>query len=211
MEIQVGNIISSGSHGNCIVYHGIIMVDVGVPFSMIKPYLKDLKLIVLTHIHSDHFNLKTIKKIAFERPTIRFFCGEWMLPYMDGVKNIDVCEIGKLYDYGLFKISAIKAYHDTPNIGVRIFKDNHKLIHITDTNTLEGITAMFYNEYYLESNYNSETIWETIKALEEKGEYAYMRGSINTHLSEIQCNDFFYANKGENSKLIRLHETRSYL
>ena len=79
MEVA-GNIISSGSHGNCVIYHKIIAVDVGVPFSMIKPYLKDLKLIVLTHVHFDHFNLKTIKKIAFERPTIRFFCGEWMLP-----------------------------------------------------------------------------------------------------------------------------------
>lgn len=208
MEVA-GNVISSGSHGNCVIYHKIIAVDVGVPFSMIKPYLKDLKLIVLTHVHFDHFNLKTIKKIAFERPTIRFFCGEWMLHHMDEIKNIDVCEIGKLYDYGVFKICAIKAYHDTPNIGVRIFKDSHKLIHITDTNTLEGITAKNYDEYYLESNYNSDTIWDTINTLESQGKYAYMRGSINTHLSEQQCNEFFYKNKKDNSRLIRLHETKT--
>ena len=211
MEVQAGNIVSSGSHGNCIIYHEIIAVDVGVPFSMIKPYLKDLKLIVLTHIHFDHFNLKTIKKIAFERPTIRIFCGEWMLPYLTGIKNIDVCEIGKLYDYGEFQICAIKAYHDTPSIGVRIFKDNHKLIHITDTNTLAGITARNYDEYYLESNYSEPIAERMIQQAREKGEFTHIIGSINSHLSEEQCNDFYYNNKSQHSKLIRLHETKSYL
>ena len=51
MEVQTGNIISSGSHGNCIIYHKIIVIDMGVSFSAIKPYIKDLQLVLLTHEH----------------------------------------------------------------------------------------------------------------------------------------------------------------
>lgn len=157
----------------------------------------------------DHINILTIKKLAKERPTLRFGCGEWMLPFLDGIKNIDIYETGKIYDYGSFKISPITLYHDCKTFGYRIFKGSHKLIHCTDTAHLLGITACNYDEYYLESNYNSDTIWDTINALESQGKYAYMRGSINTHLSEQQCNEFFYTNKKDNSKLIRLHQSNT--
>lgn len=46
------NIISSNSLGNCYIYNKELMVDVGVAFSKIKPYLKDIKAILLTHRHS---------------------------------------------------------------------------------------------------------------------------------------------------------------
>ena len=205
----IGKIINSGSDGNCIIYHKTIAVDMGIPFSKIKPYLYDLQLIALTHIHSDHFNLSTIKRIAFERPGLRFLCGKWLVPYLDGIKNIDVCEIGIIYDYGIFKISAVKAYHDVENIGFRIFKDTHKLFHITDTCTLEGISAKNYNSYFIEVNYNDETIWETIKSYEEQGKYAYMRGAINSHLSKSQAQDFVIKNAGDNYEFVMLHQSKT--
>lgn len=46
------NVISTGSLGNCYIYDRELMVDVGVAFSKIKPYLKDIKVILLTHQHS---------------------------------------------------------------------------------------------------------------------------------------------------------------
>ena len=67
-------IIATGSKGNAILYHNCILVDCGVPFTLLKPYYKDIKLVLLTHIHGDHFNIQTIKKLAFERPSIRFGC-----------------------------------------------------------------------------------------------------------------------------------------
>ena len=201
------NIISSGSKGNCIIYHETIAVDLGVPYSKIEPFKNSLQLVLLTHIHGDHFNIQTIKKLSFERPTLRFACGEFIAKFLFEIKNLDILEPSKVYDYGSFKICPITLYHDVPNFGYRIFKDNHKTIHATDTAHLEMITAKDYDLYAIEHNYNEDTIFESIKIKKDIGEFAYQNGSINTHLSEQQARDFIFKNKGENSKVLRLHES----
>ena len=139
----------------------------------------------------DHFNFQTIKTLMTNRPTLRIGCGEWMAKYLEGIKNVDIYEIGKVYDYGSFKVSPVKLYHDCENFGYRIFKGNYKIIHCTDTSHLEGIIAKDYDLFCIESNYNAETIQTQIESKEAKGEFSYKRGAINSHLSEQQCNDFF--------------------
>jgi len=205
------NIIATGSTGNAIIYFDTVLVDCGVPFSYIKPYINDLQIVLLTHIHKDHFNLATLARLAFERPTLRFGVGQHMVEFMGGFKNVDVYEAGKIYDYGSLKVSPIILYHDVPNFGYRIFKDGKKILHCTDTNLLEGISAKGYDYYCIEANYNEETVWEKIQEIESRGEYAHQRGAINSHLSEQAANDFFFKNRGEHSKLIRLHESTTSL
>ena len=61
----------------------------GVPFSKIKPFLKGLQLVLISHCHKDHMNIRTIKKMAFEKPSLRFGIGEYLLPHFEGIKNID--------------------------------------------------------------------------------------------------------------------------
>ena len=46
------NIVASSSSGNCYIYNKDLMVDIGVGFNKIKDYLKDIKLILLSHQHS---------------------------------------------------------------------------------------------------------------------------------------------------------------
>jgi len=201
------NIISSGSKGNAIIYEGSILVDCGVSFSLIKPYVYDLQLVLLTHLHGDHFNWAALTKLSYDRPTLRFACGEHMVDRMDGIKNIDIMLPGEMYDYGEFQISPIKLYHDIPNFGYRIFKEGRKIIHVTDTAHLEGITAKDYDLYALEHNYNEDIVDEIIKRKKELGEFCHLEGAINSHLSEQQARDFYFNNKGEHSKIIRLHES----
>ena len=111
-------IISSCSTGNATIIKDIILIDCGVTFKRLEKYYKKFKIVLLTHIHSDHFNKTTIKKLAEERPTLRFACCEWLTKQLleCGVKkrNIDVLKIGTKYDYKLFKIVPIKLYHDVP-------------------------------------------------------------------------------------------------
>lgn len=204
-------IIASGSKGNAVLYHGSILVDVGVPFSLLKPYLHQIQLVLLTHIHKDHINTLTLATLVRERPTLRVGCCPWMADQVKGIRNVDFYEIGETYNYGTFKLSPVKLYHDVPNCGYRIFNGETKLIHCTDTHTLDGIEAKDYNLFALEHNYNEETIHDIIATLEARGDYAYMKGSLNSHLSEQQARDFFYRNKGEHSQLVRLHETRFVL
>ena len=45
-------IISTGSDGNAVIINGKVLIDCGVSFSALKPYYRNLKLVLLTHIHS---------------------------------------------------------------------------------------------------------------------------------------------------------------
>ena len=49
------NIISTGSDGNATILEDFVLVDCGVPYKALEPYVPKLKLVLLTHIHSDHF------------------------------------------------------------------------------------------------------------------------------------------------------------
>lgn len=202
------NILASGSKGNSVIYHNSIMVDCGVPFELIRPFLLNLQIILLSHAHGDHFNKSTISRVCFERPSLRVGCCEWMLDKLNGISNqVDVFQIGKVYDYKAFQISPVKLYHDVPNCGYRIFKDGTKIFHATDTQHLQGISAKGYDLYALEHNYNEETIYQVIAQLKSEGKFAHQEGSINSHLSEQQAKNFFFKNKSEGSQIIRLHES----
>lgn len=209
-------VISTGSKGNAVIYNRNVMIDCGVPYSSVLPHIKQLGLVLLTHSHGDHFNASTIKKLAFERPSLRFAACAWMEPLLEGVRNVDILEIGKLYDYGTFLVSPFKLYHDVPNCGYRLFiklpgGGYYRIFHATDTAHLKGITAHGYDLYAIEYNYDEETVYETIKQQQERGEFAHQKGSINSHLSEQQAKDFVFANRKESSEVLRLHETSSTL
>ena len=43
---------ATGSKGNCVIFKNDIAIDMGVSFKKIKHIYRDLKLVLLTHIHS---------------------------------------------------------------------------------------------------------------------------------------------------------------
>lgn len=45
-------IVNSSSKANCLIFNKYMAIDMGVNYKQIKPYLKELKIILLTHIHS---------------------------------------------------------------------------------------------------------------------------------------------------------------
>lgn len=204
------NVLSSSSKGNCVVYLDSIAVDMGISYQMIKPYEKALQIVLLTHIHGDHFNLSTIKKLAFERPALRFACGAFLKEHLTGIRNVDVLESGKVYNYGSFKISPLTLFHDVPNFGYRIFQNETKIIHCTDTAHLEGITAKNYSLYAIELNHDIESLEKRIEYKKAKGEFCYEIGAANSHLSDKQAKDFIFKNRGEHSQVLRLHESSNY-
>lgn len=205
-------IIATGSKGNAVVLNDYILVDCGVPFKKLKDNYRDLKIVLLTHIHSDHFNRSTIRRLARDRPTLRFGCCSWLVADLlkCGVskRNIDVYEIGKVYDYKAFKVSPIKLYHDVPQCGYRIFADGKKAMYATDTAHLQGISAKGYDLYLLEANYEQSELQERIRAKEENGGYIYEYNIPDRHLSKEQADEFIFENMGANSKYVYLHEHR---
>lgn len=158
---------------------------------------------------TDHFNGKTIKRLVDERPTIRIGCCEWLvIPLVEnGIpkQNIDVLEIEKMYDYGAFKVSPIKLYHNVPNAGYKVYFGDEKAIYATDTEHLDGITAKDFDLYLIEANYGEDEIQERIKKKQEAGEYCYEINAMQRHLSHEQASAFLLENMRNDSEYTFLH------
>lgn len=207
----IAKVISSGSEGNAVIYNNAIMVDCGVSLKALQEVKRSLKIVLLTHKHSDHLKIRTLQRLQAERPTLRVACGDFLLEELPCIKNIDVLQVGKIYDYGTFKVSPVKLYHDVPNFGWRIFLPNgQKIFHATDTVHLEGITAKGYDLYAIEHNYCEEYIQQAIEEARANGEYTHAYGNINTHLSIQQARAFIEVNRKESSEVLELHKSRSF-
>ena len=207
----IAKVISSGSEGNAVIYNNAIMVDCGVSLKSLQEVKRSLKIVLLTHKHSDHLKTRTLQRLQAERPTLRVACGDFLLEELPCIKNIDVLQVGKIYDYGAFKVSPVKLYHDVPNFGWRIFLPNgQKIFHATDTVHLEGITAKGYDLYAIEHNYCEEYIQQAIEEARANGEYTHAYGSIKTHLSIQQARAFIDKNRKESSEVLELHKSRSF-
>lgn len=207
-------ILNSGSEGNGVIIEETILIDCGISFKKLKDDYKKLKIVLLTHIHKDHFNKATINKLANERPTLRFGCCEWLVKDLVecGVekKNIDVLKIGKIYDYRDFKVIPIKLFHDVEQCGYKLKINENKLIYATDTNRIDHIIAKNYDFYFIEGNYESDE--ELAQRKSDKlltGKFIYEDRVKETHLSKVQATEWLMENMGENSKYIFMHEHKT--
>ena len=203
------NILSTGSWGNAVILEKSVLIDCGVNFRALRPVYRDLKLVLLTHKHADHFKRNTVRKLAKERPTLRWGCCEWMVEPLvaAGVEkaNIDVLEPDKTYAYGLCMVTPISLVHDVPNCGYKLHFPAGKVLYATDTNNLHGIEAPDYDLYLIEANYEDEDLQRRIEAKRESGNFAYEYSVMKNHLSKAKAEDFIYANAGPDSRYIYLH------
>ena len=204
-------ILSSNSNGNCIVYNKYLAIDMGIPYTQIKPYLKELKIILLTHIHSDHFLKSTIKKIAFEKPTMKWVCGEWLVNDLVKLKvpkqNIYVVESLKTYDLGAFKITPIETIHDVRNMSYKVDFKPTTMYYATDTSELPNKECLKHLDYYfVENNYDENELENRIKEKLDKGEFAYEERVKHTHLSSQKVNSFLIEMMGNNSQFVYCHQ-----
>ncbi len=202
-------IISTGSQGNAVIVNDAILIDCGVPFRALREHVPALKLVLLTHIHSDHFKPSTLRRLAQERPALRFGCCRWLVkPLADaGVStaNIDLLEAGTMYGYGICSVIPVLLVHNVPNCGYKIHFPIGKVFYATDTNNLNGIQARHYDLYMVEANYEDEIIREKIAAKQAAGEYAYEVQAMQNHLSKAKCDDFIYRNIGPGGEYVYLH------
>jgi Cft2 family RNA processing exonuclease len=203
-------IISSGSKGNCVVL-GDVAVDMGVPYRAVLPHAPALRLVLLTHIHRDHFNRSTVRRLASERPTLRWGCGEWLAaPLVDaGVapEKIDVYTMDAPVTYGgELTVSPFPLQHNVPNCGYRLWlPSGNRVIYATDTCSLHGVEAPSYDLYLVEGDYGENEIVERIRRKQEAGEYVYEYDAIQNHLSREQAENWLYSQMGPKSVYVLMH------
>lgn len=203
-------IISTGSKGNAVILNDEILIDCGVPYKAIKPYVKGLKLVLLTHCHSDHFKPETIRKLAAERPSLRFGCGKWLLSSVLACgarkSNIDIYIPNTKNRYtDDLQLIMIPLKHNVSNCGYKIYLHGEKIFYATDCNNLEGIDAKGYDLYMIEANYEDAEIQERIAEKEAAGQYVYEYQVLNNHLSKQKADNFIAENAGINSRYVYLH------
>ncbi|MGN1346960.1 MAG: MBL fold metallo-hydrolase [Eubacteriales bacterium] len=204
------DIISTGSRGNCTILNGEIAIDMGVSWRQIQPFHKALRLVLLTHIHSDHFCRTTIRKLSRTHPLLRFGVPEYLIaPVIEcGVKStqIDVLNAGTEYRYNGFTVIPFRLRHNVPNQGYKLhFADGERVIYATDTCSMEGIEAPDYDLYLVEANYTETDLQKRIERKAESGEYAYEYEVRQNHLSEEACDAWLYEQMGSRSQYVYMH------
>lgn len=213
------DILATGSSGNCVIINGEIAIDMGIPVKKLREswYIKDLRLVLLTHRHRDHFNTATVRALRRERPALRWGCCEWMVPHLleAGVDKrvIDVYQIDKVFHYDGIPLSLVpvELMHDVSNCGYRIFdKDGTHLFFATDTGTLDGIVVKNYDLYLIESNHTRAEIEARIAEKQARGEFAYEYRAAQNHLSQEQALDWLVNNispgRWNNTEIVFLHQ-----
>lgn len=205
-------IIGSSSQGNSVLYNNIL-VDCGVPFAKLKPYVDVIEYVLLTHIHKDHFNKTSLIKLSIAKPSICFYVCEWLEePLMKlGIRHLVVLKLNEPYNLAKnILVSPFMLYHDVDNCGWRIMIDRFKIFHATDTATLEGIEARGYSCYSIEWNYDEDDIYDIIREKKEQGLFSYEEGAINSHLSFQQAAQFIKENATKEHIVLKLHMSSRY-
>lgn len=216
MKAEDIKIIATGSSGNAtFITPYKTLLDCGVSKKDLgEEVFKNVSLVLLTHCHSDHFGKRTIKALGSQRPSVRFGCGDFLVPLLleCGIRpqQIDVYEPHKEYRYGDLLLETVTLTHNVPNIGYKLYfeRDKQSLIYATDTNNLNGISAKNFDYYLIEANYTVDDIHDRIKKKEMEGAYAYEYAVTHNHLSAEKANDWLAENAGANSMIYYMHEHR---
>lgn len=197
-------IISTGSKGNCVIINDV-MVDCGVAFGKIKEELYDIKYLLITHIHTDHLNIKTIQQIAENFPKI-IIIGNYE------VHNAYNCNIivnaGFDIETDDYIFTPFECVHDVLVYGYTWTFKGQEIIYATDTSTLENAPKKPYDWMFLESNHDEAKL-EAVRN-EQRGSYnPFISGK--RHLSTQQAKAFYYLNRrNADSKFIELHQSNRF-
>lgn len=227
-------IIASGSKGNSLaICEGSlsILIDCGVAYKSIKGIKPDF--IFLTHEHSDHLRVRTIKNVMKNHPLCRFVIAPFLYQKLRdaGVpaRRIVICDAGDLVELKkgnvIVKASTFGLVHDVPNVGWKLSLENNKtsekvntsdnssvnsnaltLMYATDTSEIDHIELKNLDYYFIEANYVESELEERMQAKLEAGEYAYEMRVKGSHLSQEQTDKWLSDNAGENSKFVYMHQ-----
>ena len=193
------------------------MIDIGLPYRKLKPYLYQVTNIFITHIHSDHLNKSTARKINEMFPDIKFYgnkevCGA--LRKLD-IKAIEV-ELDVIYEniLGFDLVQFFFAPHNVLTFGLAFKVDGLNIIYVSDsagsdswltkrnTNFKDGFDYLF-----IESNHDEKKLMSQINAKHGRA----IIDNSKRHTSTQESRAFYYLNrKSSSSEWIELHKSNRF-
>lgn len=154
----------------------------------------------------------TIKKIAYNYPTIKFITGSFdvvstLLKEGINKKNIFFDESYLWTNIGIMTYQLIPLYHDVDNYCLKFEINDKKCLYAVDTSSLDNIEAKNYDLFLIESNYNEDLLNKHIQECEDANMLYYLQRAKKTHLSDKKCNSFLIQNMGSSSEYCYLHQS----
>lgn len=198
-------IISSSSKGNSVVINKEILIDCGVPYKKVENVLKNIKYLFITHVHTDHLNMATFKKIKQKWGHIKVF-SNYEVAQQVGVENLTkVLTTEVSYRMGNMVITPFECVHDVLTFGYVFDIDDVSVIYATDTNNLDNAPSRKYDYFFIESNHDEKKLERAIR----HNRYKYdVYSSAKRHLSTQQARTFYFMNrKSKESVFVELHKS----
>lgn len=196
-------VVKSGSSGNCVIIENI-MVDCGLPFKHIKDKLYEIKVLFLTHVHSDHVDGKTLNSIRSYFPKIKII-GNYEVYQKFGCDHIITdhpVEIAGI------KFNPFELFHDVVTFGFHTEINGKDIIYATDTYSLENAPKKKYDYFFIESNHDEKKLMAAITSC--KGSYNPLKDS-SRHLSTQAARLFYFTHrKTKEAEFIELHKSARF-
>lgn len=197
------SIVDSGKTGNCVIINDV-MVDCGVAFSKIKPYLDGIRYLLLTHIHQDHVNRLTLETIKLTRPDITII-GNTSVHRQFGVDEVAsdyFCIPTEHYTFTAFALT-----HDVQNTGYTWRYEGKDIIFAIDTGDLAQAPDAKFDYFFLESNYDADALTELNEWTHRNDRLPFVQFA-GRHLSRQDAAAFVMLNrKNDQAELIELHKS----
>ncbi|KRK79477.1 hypothetical protein [Companilactobacillus nodensis] len=196
-------IYGSSSKGNSVRINDVLC-DIGLPFSKLHDALYKVNYILLTHVHSDHVNPSTYKRIRKVFPNIKFV-GNWEVSqrfHCDIIANA-----GYPIDIGGYTFLPFEAPHNVLVYGYIWKWFGQQIIYVTDTYSLENVPDIKFDWLFVESNHDEKKI----EQIENKsfGYDAY--AGAKRHLSTQQAKAFYFMHRRTpESPWIELHKSARF-
>lgn len=202
-------ILATGSKGNAVLLGGSILIDCGVPFKTLEPYLYDISLVLLTHTHSDHFNESAIRKLHQRRPVLRFACCANVAPRLAQLVNpsrITLLTDRTVQVFSLCTVTPFSLIHDIENYGYVVTMSGKSALYATDTRYIP-ISAPGLDLYMVEANYTDEDIRQRIAVKTAAGKFSHESRVMDTHMSQDTAVRWLNDNADPyKSRIIFLHQ-----
>lgn len=211
-------VISTGSIGNAVLLNGKYLFDCGVSYKKLKPYIKALSAVFLTHIHGDHFKIQTIRRIHRDRPMVRFVCSKNLLVPLCtecGVepKNVVLVTPGELAEIHFgpesIRIQAFDLIHNVENVGwaveVQGGEEPGKALYATDTQYIP-VCAPGLDLYMVECNYHVDELLRRKERKIQEGKFSYEDTVAASHMSQETVTNWLRQNAGPDSEVVFLHQ-----